>query len=43
MSNDITTAERAIQALHDRLHSATRLSHENLARGGCGRARGRAY
>ena len=31
MSNDITTAERAIQVLHDRLHSATRLSHENLA------------
>ena len=28
MSNDITTAERAIQVLHDRLHSATRLSHE---------------
>ena len=29
--NDVAIAEQAIQVLHDRLHSATRLSHENLA------------
>jgi hypothetical protein len=31
MMTDIKIAEHAIQVLHDRLHSATRLSHENLA------------